>query len=221
MNDDTIINSFISGTMEGVTSTPAPTTKVKSVKPRPEAERSADHAIVSRTQIEMSKSLKEFLEQPLADPNAEVIGRDPFGRKIELHPAGWEQSKGLTRRFSGGDKVTIKSGLMAGTLTMPQMHGGGVSYILERNAPHVIEECCEYIESNGTVVKGNTKPSLAPRTIQGVVIDRPEGKTVTVGLLVKYEVMVTSPPGLAGLILMEGPANIIGSDGLDGYGNPV
>lgn len=216
-------NQFIGGDAEGfgseeeviVTAPAKPKGKVV-----PSVARQVQPATDTTVEYKPDKARKTTLEAwqtaPCADPDAIVVGLDAFGRKVELHDAKWEaDNKVGARRFALGETVTLKEGLMGGTLTMGQLHTGEPTYIQKQNNAEGLALFAKEIDANGVVVNGNTKPSILPGTIKAVIYQT----NLTIGMNVYYGVQVTEPPYLMGLILLSRLDSLRGEDGKDGYGN--
>jgi hypothetical protein len=176
-----------------------------------------------RHESKVNQTLHEWANKPTADPHAEVIARDAWARKVELHNAGWEITcdPPLKRAFHPGQYLTIVNNLAASTLTQGTVYGGDPTYIQVYNTPENIAKYVDYINENGVMVPGNSKPVVQGMTIRVRVVVRDNAQTVTVGKLVKYEVEVVEPHYLEGLRLLLQPEQLADDEGRDGYGNPV
>lgn len=215
-------NEFISGEIEGVQtpSTPERPAQVKRAQGlgqrRTEVKSDAHEAIERKVKSDTEKTLDEFYNRPLADPNAKVLCRDDWGRKIEVHAPGWEKEHGITRRFTNGQVVYTTAGIMAHTLKKGSVYGDEPTYIQTRNNKALLDMWAEEVDKNGMIIEGQTKRSLPP-PIRCQVVHTSE---ITIGLCPMYEVVVDDPRyNVTGLMLLHFPNNIVDDQGIDGYGN--
>jgi hypothetical protein len=186
----------------------------------PPANKEQREVYVRKTQEDI---LTEWRNRPMADPNAEVVGRDDWGRKIELHADGWEAKNGIApRRFVEGDIVYVMHGVMARTLLLGTVGDNLPNYIQEYNTAEDLKRWVDYINVEGEV-KFKADKDVAydrkwiPLGFRAVVHSRAEGKTLTVGLTPAYEVEVIEGP-LTGLHLLETPSMIVDENGIDAQG---
>jgi hypothetical protein len=225
-NNDTNDNIFIGNDFDGTTKA-APAATPTPVRPKPTA--TAPRRVAVTADQVVTKARNEVLSQwraaPTADPKAVVDCVDAWGRKVEYHTdLTWETSVKLNtdRRFVAGQRLRMTGGIMASTLTVgvlqPDDGGHLPDYISKKNSPEMVKVYQDSIEKHGRIVAGNTKPSLFGMEVE--VHDSPY-YTVTLGLLVKYEVKVVSPPAMAGLRLLLSPEQLVDDENRDGYGNVV
>lgn len=154
---------------------------------------------------------QEWAEKPPVDPKAQVLCLDPWGRKVELHDAGWEHDNHVTRYFSDGEVLTSMTGVMQGTLR-------DIPYIKAFNSEFELARFHEAIRDHG--VEPKSAPGSAvhiPAGYKVAVMGRGDAKTVTIGYCPMYEVVVVDGP-LKGLRLLKFPDGMVNEAGVNGYG---
>lgn len=213
-------NEFISGEIEGLRESAAPpvttTKRAQSLGERLPAKADAHEAIAERVKSDADKTLEEFYNRPLADPQAQVLCRDEWGRKVEKHADGWEASQGITRRFTDNQVVYTTFGLMASTLRKGSVYGGQPTYVQSCNSPTMLDSWADEIDMNGIIIGENTKKSIPP-PIRCRVFG---GGEVTIGKCPMYQIVVDDPRySITGLQLLQFPNHIVDDQGIDGYGN--
>lgn len=174
------------------------------------------------TYIQQVKSsiLDEWEKRPPADPDAVILGTDYWKRKIELHNPGWEESQGIGRRFTVGQRVRLTHGLMASSLDMPQFA------VYNDPGPEDLDQYKAAIEEHGVEHAGPKTAKHIPAGYTGTII-KPAGLdgyategSITIGHCPMYAVLLEEGP-LKALVSLEFPDGIMDDIGFDGYGNKV
>jgi hypothetical protein len=135
------------------------------------------------------------------DSLALILGRDPWGRKVEQHTEAWMVANAQDEGFKRGEVVTLTNGLMASTLVQGMVYREEPSIIQTLNSDETIKRAQEYINTAGTIEGNNTSPNIKQGSMTARILD----DCITVGKDKSrmYLVEVASPEPMAGLKLMQ------------------
>ena len=192
-------NQFIQSTFDGAKkvthdATPTPTKPAKKQTYKPTDDAPSTYVDRAYTDI-----LTKWYDADPVDADAEIIGRDPWGRKVESHKLGWMLRNTLPDVFHAGDVVSLKHGFMASTLVQGMVYREEPAVIQTLNAPELIKTAQDFINEQGTIEGKNTSPQYQGMT--ATILD----DKITVGQdkTRLYLVEVVTPAPLAGLKLLE------------------
>ena len=209
MNND----SFISGSMEGVAEAPSVTSEeIKEERKQRFVElytKTIENRVSPKTYVRdaYSNILADWYNKPPADTQAIIVGRDFWGRKIEAHAPGWEQTQGIVRQFNTGDYVTLKHGVNPSTFLPHNEYGDDATYIWMKNEVDEIERIVSEVrklpidpESQAPQVQGGIQAVIVGSN--RLTVNKFDGTSTPV-----YEVEVVEGV-LNGLRLLEYPDQV-------------